>query len=69
MNTTRVSGLDCWKNTCTVLGTTRDCSVGRIDEICPRADGVGSGSRLTDLILALSALSAVSAAVTADSAS
>lgn len=44
-------------------------TVGRIDEICPRADGVGSGSRLTDLILALSALSAVSAAVTADSAS
>ena len=67
MNTTRVSGLDCWKET--VLGTTRDCSVGRIDEICPRADGVGSGSRLTDLILALGALSAVSAAVTADSAS
>ena len=67
MNTTRVSGLDCWKNTCTVLGTTR--AVGRIDEICPRADGVGSGSRLTDLILTLSALSAVSAAVTADSAS
>ena len=62
-----VSGRDQGKRRVSATDTGHREGLGRI-EICPRADGVGRVSR-TDLILALSACRASSAAVTADSAS